>query len=237
MDTDGDGVPDYLDKCPGTPVEAHATVDEKGCPKDSDGDGVADYLDECPNTPEAARGHVDNKGCELDSDGDGVPDYLDECPVVAGSKANKGCPEIKREVRQNLQKAMQGIEFETGKLTIKKKSFPLLDQIANIFIENANYVIEVQGHTDNVGKPDMNLRLSQQRADAVMAYLAKKGVEASRMTAVGYGQEVPIADNKTKAGRQQNRRVEYKISFEEEHIETILAHADTPAETPAETEK
>ena len=237
MDTDGDGVPDYLDKCPGTPVEAHATVDEKGCPKDSDGDGVADYLDECPNTPEAARGHVDNKGCELDSDGDGVPDYQDECPVVAGSKANKGCPEIKREVRQILQKAMQGIEFETGKSTIKKKSFPLLDQIANIFIENANYVIEVQGHTDNVGKPDLNLRLSQQRADAVMAYLAKKGVEASRMTAVGYGQEVPIADNKTKAGRQQNRRVEFKISFEEVHIETILDHADTPVETPAETEK
>ena len=235
MDSDGDGVPDYLDECPGTPEAAHATVDEKGCPKDSDGDGVADYLDECPNTPEAARGHVDNKGCELDSDGDEVPDYKDECPTVAGSKANKGCPEIKREVRQLLQKAMQGIEFETGKSTIKKKSFPLLDQIANIFIENANYVIEVQGHTDNVGKPDMNLRLSQQRADAVKNYLAKKGVEASRMTAVGYGQEVPIADNKTKAGRQKNRRVEFKISFEEVHIETILDHADTPAETPADS--
>ena len=234
-DSDGDGVPDYLDECPGTPKEAHATIDEKGCPKDSDGDGVPDYLDECPNTPEAARGHVDSKGCELDSDGDEVPDYKDECPAVAGTKANKGCPEIKREVRQLLQKAMQGIEFETGKSTIKKKSFPLLDQIANIFIENANYIIEVQGHTDNVGKPEMNLKLSQQRADAVKKYLEKKGVEASRMTAVGYGQEVPIADNKTKAGRQKNRRVEFKISFEEVHIETILDHADAPAETPAET--
>ena len=81
----------------------------------------------------------------------------------------------------------------------------------------------------------MNLKLSQQRADAVKKYLEKKGVEASRMTAVGYGQEVPIADNKTKAGRQKNRRVEFKISFEEVHIETILDHADAPAETPAET--
>lgn len=237
LDEDHDGVPDYLDHCLGTPAAAIGFVDSVGCPLDTDGDGVEDYKDMCPSTPEAARGKVDSVGCPLDTDGDGVPDYLDECPVVAGTKANKGCPEIKREVRQLLQKAMQGIEFETGKLTIKKKSFPLLDQIANIFIENANYVIEVQGHTDNVGKPDMNLKLSQQRADAVMAYLVKKGVEASRMTAVGYGQEVPIADNKTKAGRQKNRRVEFKISFEEVYIETILDHADAPAETPAETEK
>ena len=236
LDTDGDGVPDYLDECPGTPVEAHATVDEKGCPKDTDGDGIPDYLDECPHTPEAARGHVDNKGCELDSDGDGVPDYQDECPVVAGTKANKGCPELKREVRQLLQKAMQGIEFETGKSTIKKKSFPLLDKIANIFIENANYVIEVQGHTDNTGKAEVNRKLSQQRADAVKNYLAKKGVEASRMTAVGYGPDVPIADNKTSAGRQKNRRVEFKITFEEVHVETILDHADESEEESEEEE-
>ena len=235
LDTDGDGVPDYLDECPDTPKEAYGKINAKGCPMDSDGDGVPDYLDECPNTPEAARGHVDNKGCELDSDGDEVPDYKDECPTVAGSKANKGCPEIKREVRQLLQKAMQGIEFETGKSTIKKKSFPLLDQIADIFIENANYVIEVQGHTDNTGKADLNKTLSQKRADAVKDYMVKKGVEASRMTAVGYGQEVPIADNATKAGRQKNRRVEFKISFEEVHIETILDHADAPAETPADS--
>ena len=234
LDTDGDGVEDYKDKCPNTPKEAYGKVDSLGCPMDTDGDGVPDYLDECPNTPEAARGHVDSKGCELDSDGDEVPDYKDECPAVAGTKANKGCPEIKREVRQLLQKAMQGIEFETGKSTIKKKSFPLLDQIANIFIENANYIIEVQGHTDNVGKPEMNLKLSQQRADAVKKYLEKKGVEAARMTAVGYGQEMPIADNNTKAGRQKNRRVEFKISFEEVHIETILDHADAPAEASAE---
>ena len=233
LDSDGDGVPDYLDECPGTPEAAHGLVDAKGCPLDSDGDGVPDYRDECPNTAEAARGHIDAKGCELDSDGDGVPDYKDECPTVPGLKNNKGCPEVKREVRQLLQKAMQGIEFETGKATIKPKSFPLLDQIANIFIENSDYIIEVQGHTDNTGKAEANKTLSDKRAHAVMDYMIKKGVAADRMTAVGYGQEQPIADNNTKAGRAKNRRVEFKISFEEVHYETVLDHAD-PVEKPTE---
>jgi len=237
LDTDGDGVPDYLDECPGTPEAAWGRVDEKGCPIDSDGDGVPDYLDACPNTPEAAWGHVDAKGCELDSDGDDVPDYLDACPFVPGLKENKGCPELKREVRQLLQKAMQGIEFETGKATIKKKSYPLLDQIANIFIENSNYIIEVQGHTDNTGNAEANKTLSEKRAQAVMDYMIKKGVDFQRMTAVGYGQDQPIADNNTKAGRAKNRRVEFKITFEEVHVETILDHADPqPVEEAQEKE-
>ena len=233
LDSDGDGVPDYLDACPETPLAAKGMVDANGCPLDSDGDGVPDYMDHCPNTPAAAIGYVDSIGCELDSDGDGVPDYLDQCPVVPGIAANKGCPEVKREVRQLLQKAMQGIEFETGKAKIKKKSFALLDQIATIFIENENYIIEVQGHTDNTGKAASNKKISEQRAKEVMKYLEKKGVPADRMTAVGYGQEQPIADNKTAAGRQKNRRVEFKITFEEVHYETILDHAD-PAPAPEE---
>ena len=231
LDSDGDGVPDYLDQCPETSQAAYGQIDSVGCPIDSDRDGVPDYMDECPNTPEAAIGFVDARGCELDSDGDGVEDYKDECPNVPGSKLNKGCPEIKREVRQLLQKAMQGIEFETGKATIKKKSYPLLDQIAKIFIENSNYIIEVQGHTDNVGKPESNQLLSYNRANAVRDYLIGKGVDFQSLTAVGYGQDQPIADNATKAGRQKNRRVEFKITFEEVHIETILDHADPqPAE-------
>ena len=227
-DSDGDGVPDYLDKCPGTPKEAYSQIDANGCATDTDGDGVEDYKDECPGTPKEAWGKVDAKGCPADSDADGVPDYLDECPFVAGLAANKGCPEIKREVRQLLQKAMQGIEFETGKSTIKPKSYSLLDQIAKIFIENTNYIIEVQGHTDSTGKYDFNMKLSDDRANAVRDYLIGKGVPFERMTAKGYGPDVPIADNKTSAGRQKNRRVEFNITFEEVHVETILDRVEQP---------
>ena len=230
-DSDSDGVPDYLDECPNTPENARHTVDEKGCPKDSDGDGVPDYLDECPNTPAEARNSIDNHGCPKDSDGDGIFDYLDECPYAAGPKENKGCPEVKREVRQLLQKAMQGIEFETGKATIKKKSYPLLNQIAAQFIANPSYVVEVQGHTDSTGKLEFNQLLSYQRANAVRDYLIGQGVNFEHLTAVGYGPSQPIADNNTAAGRQKNRRVEFKITFEDVHIETVLDHADpAPAE-------
>lgn len=233
-DTDGDGVPDWKDKCPGTPNGV--SVNQEGCELDSDGDGVPDWRDECPNTRKEAINYVDAKGCELDSDQDGVPDWKDECPHVAGVSANKGCPEIKREIRQLLKKAMQGIEFETAKATIRPTSYPLLDEIAQQFIENPSFIIEVQGHTDNTGKADKNQELSQNRANAVREYLISKGVPAERMTAKGYGQDRPIADNKTKAGRAKNRRVEFDITFEEVTIETILDHADpTPAEGETET--
>jgi len=226
LDSDGDGVPDYMDKCPGTPAEARATVNEFGCAKDTDGDGVEDWKDECPGTPAEAHGYVDARGCVLDSDGDGIPDYQDKCPTVAGPKENKGCPELKREVRQLLQKAMQGIEFESGKATIKSKSYPLLNQIAKIFIDNTNYIVEVQGHTDNTGKAEVNQELSEKRANAVRDYLIAQGVDFQRLTAVGYGQDQPIADNATKAGRAKNRRVEFKITFEEVHVETVMDQAE-----------
>ncbi len=90
LDSDGDGIPDYKDKCPGTP--AGVKVDSNGCPLDSDGDGVYDYLDKCPGTPSGVK--VDSRGCPLDSDGDGVPDYKDKCPgTPAGAPVDKsGCP-------------------------------------------------------------------------------------------------------------------------------------------------
>lgn len=215
LDSDGDGVADYIDQCPNTPREAKGRVDHFGCPTDEDKDGVVDYLDQCPNTPVAARKHVNEFGCNLDTDNDGVPDYEDLCPTLAGDVSTSGCPEVKREVRTILNKAMQGIQFENGKATIKKNSYEILDQVAKVFIDNPSYVIEVQGHTDNVGNYQQNLILSEKRAQAVRDYLVKHGVDTNRITAHGYGPDRPIASNNTKEGRAQNRRVEFNITFEE----------------------
>ena len=215
LDTDNDDVPDYMDQCPNTPAEAYGKVDQYGCPIDTDKDGVVDYLDQCPNTPAVARNHVDEVGCTLDTDGDGVYDYEDLCPTIAGEKSTSGCPEVKREVKTILTKAMQGIQFENGKATIKPTSYKILDQVAKVFIDNPTYIIEIQGHTDNVGNYQYNVDLSEKRAQSVRDYLIKHGVSATRMTAHGYGPDKPIADNNTKQGRTLNRRVEFKITFEE----------------------
>ena len=150
-----------------------------------------------------------------------MPDYLDKCPTVPGTIENDGCPEIKKEVRSLFTKAMQGIQFETGKAVIKKSSYAILKQIAKVFIDNPTYQVEIQGHTDNVGNKDMNLQLSEKRANAVRDFLIKEGVDANRMTAVGYGDTRPVASNKTSKGRAQNRRVEFVVSFEQISYETV----------------
>ncbi|MFM2291311.1 MAG: hypothetical protein RIS29_1124 [Bacteroidota bacterium] len=214
-DKDRDGVLDYLDLCPNTPAEARLHVDKNGCTLDTDQDGVPDYLDKCPNTPLEAKGTIDENGCPRDTDGDGVLDYQDNCPKVPGVASNHGCPEIKKEVKALFKKALQGIQFETGKYVIKPVSFTILNQVANVLIENPTYLVEVQGHTDNVGKPDANMILSDNRAKAVKDYLINKGVDASRMTSKGYGDTMPVATNKTAAGKTLNRRVEFVVTFEE----------------------
>jgi len=215
LDSDGDGVFDYLDKCPNTPKEAAGTVDQNGCPKDTDGDGVPDYLDKCPNTPKEVKGRVDKNGCPLDTDGDGILDYLDNCPKIAGVKTNHGCPEVKPEVKALFKKALQGIQFESGKYVIKPVSFKLLNQIAVTLIKNPTYIIEVQGHTDNVGKPANNLTLSDKRAEAVKDYMINAGVDAKRLSSHGYGDTVPVTSNATAKGKALNRRVEFVVTFED----------------------
>jgi len=205
-DADNDGVTDADDKCPNTP--ANVNVDAKGCPIDTDGDGIADYLDKCPTV----KGLQALEGCP-DRDGDGITDQLDKCPDVKGTVENKGCPEIKQEVKDVFQKALQGIQFETGKDVIRPLSFPILNNVVKIMKENKEYNLIINGHTDNVGKPESNMILSQKRADAVKAYLIKNGVEAGRLKAFGFGDTKPVADNNTPDGRAKNRRVEFVVEF------------------------
>ncbi len=208
-DSDGDGVVDKKDKCPGTP--AGVKVDVNGCPLDTDGDGVLDYLDKCLGTPVAVK--VDANGCPVDTDGDGIVDYLDKCPTVKGIAANKGCPEIKVEEKKIFNEALQGIQFETGSDVIIPSSFKILDNVVAIMNSNPQYNLAINGHTDNVGTPESNLVLSQKRAESVKVYLINKGIGSKRLAAKGFGETKPVSDNTTDAGRAQNRRVEFVVEF------------------------
>jgi outer membrane protein OmpA-like peptidoglycan-associated protein len=109
--------------------------------------------------------------------------------------------------------AAKNIYFASGSSVLLKKSFTSLDEVAALLKEesNATLILDIEGHTDNVGKAASNLKLSQTRANAVADYLKKKGVDAGRLTATGYGQTQPVADNKTAAGKAKNRRVELKL--------------------------
>ena len=197
LDSDNDGVPDYLDRCPGTP--AGVQVDANGCPLDSDKDGVPDYLDRCPDTPAGAK--VDRNGCPLDSDQDGVADYLDRCPgTPKGVMVDQhGCP-----ISLTLH-----INFDTNKADIKPEYYPELDKAAAFIRKYPGNMILVAGHTDSMGDADYNQQLSERRANAVRDFLVKeRGIDAAKLVARGYGETQPVADNATAAGRAQNRRVE-----------------------------
>jgi OOP family OmpA-OmpF porin len=199
MDSDGDGVIDSKDKCPSTPAGRKVNAD--GCELDSDGDGVTDGKDKCPNTPAGRKVNAD--GCELDSDGDGVVDGADKCPTVYAKTAD-GCPEAAAPRKLTLE----GVNFDNNKATLKPESFSTLDQAAATLKEWGDVRVEVGGHSDSVGKDSYNLALSQRRAESVRQYLIGKGVAADRLTARGYGETRPVADNATEEGRLKNRRVE-----------------------------
>ena len=212
LDTDGDGVFDYVDSCPNTPP-AIAT-DATGCPRDADGDGVPDYLDRCAGTPSAAKGKVDAAGCLLDTDGDSIADYIDNCPTIEGVASNYGCPEVAQAVKQIFEKALAGLEFQLGAAVIEPVSYELLDQIAAVMTENADYILLVYGHTDSTGVVESNLLLSEKRANAVKDYIENKGIAPDRIIAKGFGDTKPLASNATEEGRAKNRRVEFIVKFE-----------------------
>ncbi|MDR6786278.1 OOP family OmpA-OmpF porin [Pedobacter africanus] len=158
--------------------------------KDSDGDGVADKLDKCPGTP--AGTVVDGSGCPLK-----VPAPVEKVIITESD-------------RKVVADAIKNLEFDLGKATIRSKSYATLNRVAELLIQK-NFSLKLAGHTDNTGSAALNMRLSKDRAESVKAYLVSQGANASRIEATGYGMNQPIASNKTAAGRQQNRRVEFTL--------------------------
>jgi outer membrane protein OmpA-like peptidoglycan-associated protein len=208
-DADADGVPDAADRCPNSP--AGQPVDATGCARDADGDGVADAADRCPNTVAGTR--VDATGCALapDADHDNVEDSKDRCPnTPAGRRVDaNGCPIFELPaVGANMP--IRNIAFVTGRSTLLPESFETLDQVAAGILTVPGSRFEIAGHTDSRGGAAMNRTLSRNRAMSVVNYLVRKGVARSRLTARGYGPDVPIGDNSNDTGRAQNRRVEIK---------------------------
>jgi len=203
-DTDGDGIIDSNDACP----DVAGLASLKGCP-DADKDGVADKDDKCPNV----AGPKENAGCPWpDTDKDGVADKDDKCPEVAGPASNGGCPEVTQEAMDQLKSQARFIYFNSGKATFKDADVPKrLDTMAALLKNYANSEFLIEGHTDSDGSDAFNQKLSEDRAAAVKNALLERGISASKIKSVGYGETMPVATNKTAAGKALNRRTEVKL--------------------------
>lgn len=219
-DTDHDKIPDDIDLCPTEPEDGKPPNPDDGCPAlpDRDGDGIPDKVDQCPDNPEDFDGIDDADGCpEDDADKDGIPDGQDACPKEPGEAdpdpKRNGCPKFIRRITGSTEiQLLKNIEFATGKATILPKSFPIVDEVVRLMKVNADIKhLAIEGHTDNRGSDALNEKLSNDRAGAVMKYLAEHGIDAGRLSAKGFGPKRPIADNNTNDGRQRNRRVEFHI--------------------------
>ncbi len=218
-DNDNDGVPDEFDKCDNTPEGV--SVGPDGCPdNDLDGDGIPNDIDKCPEDPEDIDRFEDSDGCpDVDNDQDGIPDAADNCPnkpeTFNDFLDDDGCPDDpndKVHISRDRIIITEQVYFETNKATIKRQSYEILDAVVKVLNENAQILkIRIEGHTDDRGSDDHNLKLSDDRAASVMKYLTDNGVAASRLDAIGYGETRPIKDNETAEGRATNRRVEFTI--------------------------
>ena len=216
-DTDGDGIPDNVDKCPNEPEDKDGFQDDDGCPDpDNDADGVPDATDKCPNEAEDKDGFQDEDGCpDPDNDADGVLDAQDKCPTEQetrnGYKDDDGCPDELPAAVKKFTGVIKGINFKANSADIQKSSFKLLNDAVKVMKEYSDLRLEISGHTSSEGKAEKNLKLSQDRAASVKAYMVAQGIADDRIVTVGYGSEKPIANNKTAKGRQQNRRIEFRL--------------------------
>lgn len=201
-DKDADGVADKYDKCP----DKKGSIKTRGCP-DKDGDLVPDMFDACPEVP----GSVNNKGCPWkDTDKDGVLDKDDKCPNQIGPVKNSGCPypKLTETEKKKIDAYASSVLFDLGKADLKNASKLTLNNVVIIMQNFPNEKFRIEGHSDNTFTSEFNQTLSENRAKNVRDYLIKNGVDASRLSARGFGEEKPIASNETSEGRSKNRRVE-----------------------------
>lgn len=207
-DRDRDGVVDLVDRC----VDEPGTAELQGCPapKDSDGDGVDDSRDGCPKSPGAIP-----TGCPLDPDLDGLLGANDRCPdepeTKNGFEDDDGCPDELPKTVEAFTGTIRGITFELNRAQINPSAYATLDEAARVLEQYRELKVTIIGHTDASGSAARNLRLSQERAQAVLDYLVGKGIDAGRLEAIGAGSQYPIAENDTAEGRAQNRRIEFRL--------------------------
>jgi outer membrane protein OmpA-like peptidoglycan-associated protein len=217
VDTDQDGVFDNEDRCPNERQGLTPDPERPGCPAgDDDKDGVMNHADQCKDEPAGLQPDPGRPGCPMpDRDKDNVPDHLDACPDKPGAPdpaaKKNGCPGLVL-IEASQIKILKPVYFATGKDTILKTSHPLLKAVAEALKSTpAITKLSIQGHTDDRGKPEVNLELSNRRAESVRAFLVQNGVEAARLEAVGFGDTRPIEPNTTSRARAKNRRVEFLI--------------------------
>jgi outer membrane protein OmpA-like peptidoglycan-associated protein len=220
-DNDKDGIKDEKDECPDEAEDKDKFEDGDGCPDpDNDKDGIADADDKCPDEAEDEDKFEDEDGCpDEDNDTDGVPDDKDKCPaekeVYNDFEDEDGCPDEGKallEVTESQLTIVEKVHFAVNSdKIVGKKSFKVLDAVIKIMKANPKMKLRIEGHTDNQGSRELNMDLSQRRAEAVKKYIVDGGIKENRLKAVGYGPDKPIADNDTKEGRAANRRVEFHI--------------------------
>lgn len=181
--------------------------------KDSDGDGIPDYLDKEPNTPADAR--VDSHGVTMDSDSDGTPDHLDKCPFLPGPSSTNGCPvEDVKEQLDFFKKAINDgyvnvyYSFDSSKPLAYSAS--AASYVANFLKRNPGVHVEIKGYADELGPEDYNMKLSERRAKAVYDILVASGVDASRLSYKGYGEDTSV-DKSSPDARQLARRASFEV--------------------------
>jgi OmpA-OmpF porin, OOP family len=202
-DTDHDGINDEEDSCKTNPGPRRYN----GCPiPDTDQDGINDEEDSCKTIPGPRR----YNGCPIpDRDQDGLNDEVDGCPDQPGPPENRGCPVIKPAMKSRAQLVAANVIFQSNSAKLAKSSYPAIRELADSMQTNPELELLIEGYTDNTGNPAYNQKLSMERSEAVKKVLVNMGVSELRIQAKGFGQNNPIADNRTSAGKMLNRRVAF----------------------------